>query len=67
MIYFGLIQSMDRFDCKGYQSNIRAKSFLAFPLKFWKKMPKAGAKKGIFCQPEVLVWRFFGVKTQVNR
>jgi hypothetical protein len=67
MIYFGLIQSMDRFTANDTKASSVPRVFLIFSLKFGKKMPKAGAKKGIFCQLEVLGWRFFGFKPPVNR
>jgi len=33
--------------------------FLAFSLKFWKKMPKAGAKRAIFASKRGLVGEFY--------
>ena len=65
MIYFGLIQSMDRFTANDTKASSVPRVFLAFPFKFGKKMPKAGAKRAIFASQRGSVGDFLGLKAQL--
>ena len=56
---------MDRFTANDTKASSVPRVFLAFPFKFGKKMPKAGAKRAIFASQRGSVGDFLGLKAQL--